>query len=220
MAFNRSNDSFAFIFYRPGEKGAKEQISYSAKVMPILFPLPLEGGKPPIFKIASLCSRWRKILDRRQKGLNGNGTRGDGGAGYIDTLKSWRRCYAVRGVLLSSQPGAYPGEGESYLFTLERLASEGLDLNAGFRHWNLSPREQEITRLILDDLSNKEIAKHIGISINTIKGYMKLLMRKVGVHNRAGIVSVLLTGKKNGKKKGEDGELSPDLYTEEKMREF
>ena len=33
------------------------------------------------------------------------------------------------------------------------------------------------------------------LSENTIKGYMKLLMRKLGVNNRAGIVTALLMEK-------------------------
>jgi hypothetical protein len=33
------------------------------------------------------------------------------------------------------------------------------------------------------------------VSENTIKGYMKLLMRKLGVNNRAGIIAALLVEK-------------------------
>jgi DNA-binding CsgD family transcriptional regulator len=211
MDLNGLSHCFAFILYRPGRKGAaREQISYSATVMPILFPLPLKEEAPSILEIASLCSKWRQILDRRQDELNENGATGGPGAGYIDILKSWRRRYAVRGVLLSDRPGASPREDKSYLFTLERLTSEALILKAVFREWNLSPREQEIVCLILKDFGNKEISKEIGISINTIKGYIKLLTRKVGVHTRAGVVSVLLTGKK----KGETQEASSNTHAE------
>ncbi len=61
-----------------------------------------------------------------------------------------------------------------------------------FRRLNLSPREQEIVRMLLAGSSNKEIAGSLGISLNTVKGYMKLLSRKLGVNNRAGIIAAVL----------------------------
>src|SRR3989304_3926060 len=61
------------------------------------------------------------------------------------------------------------------------------------RQWQLSPREQDIVRLLLEDRSNKEISHLLRLSINTIKAYLKLLMRKLNVSSRAGIVSYLLT---------------------------
>ena len=56
-------------------------------------------------------------------------------------------------------------------------------------------REQEIVRLLLTGGGNKEIAHRLRLSENTIKGYMKLLMRKLGVNNRAGIIAALLMEK-------------------------
>ena len=41
----------------------------------------------------------------------------------------------------------------------------------------------------------RQIADRLRLSENTIKGYMKLLMRKLGVNNRAGIVAALLVEK-------------------------
>jgi hypothetical protein len=40
--------------------------------------------------------------------------------------------------------------------------------------------------------SNKEIAHLLGLSLNSVKGYMKLLMRKLGVGSRTGIVASFL----------------------------
>ena len=62
--------------------------------------------------------------------------------------------------------------------------------------WQLNNREQELVPLLLEELTNKEIAYRLNLSINTVKLYMKILMRKLGVSSRAGIISSLLTKKK------------------------
>ena len=49
--------------------------------------------------------------------------------------------------------------------------------------------------MLLAGAANKEIADRLRLSENTIKGYMKLLMRKLGVNNRAGIIAALLVEK-------------------------
>jgi DNA-binding CsgD family transcriptional regulator len=192
------NTSCAYIIYRSGTKAAKTQLFFNDESKSILFPPVPEQGKTSLPEISSLCSKWKEILDRRQDEINGSA---DGESsenkwkGYIDIFQSWRRRYTVRGILLSEQTRISKRKGKSYLFIIERFKPENLNLTEVFRHWNLNHREQEIVRLILRDFGNKEIAKHLGISINTVKAYMKLLLRKVGVHTRAGVISTLLTGK-------------------------
>ncbi|MBU2227218.1 MAG: LuxR C-terminal-related transcriptional regulator [Proteobacteria bacterium] len=78
---------------------------------------------------------------------------------------------------------------------MERASAESANLSMIFRKYKLSVREQEIVRLLLAGGSNKEIAHRLRLSENTIKGYMKLLMRKLGVNNRAGIIAALLVEK-------------------------
>lgn len=45
----------------------------------------------------------------------------------------------------------------------------------------LSPREQEVARLISDDLSDKEIASILQISTYTVQTYLKRIMRKLSI---------------------------------------
>jgi|GEM_PF-3679377 len=101
----------------------------------------------------------------------------------------------VRGIKLKRPLPHYKKEEENYLFILERLNPKNLNLTELLKKWNLNRREEEIVRLIIEDYGNKEIAYRLGISINTVKGYLKLLMRKLGVHTRAGLISTLLTGR-------------------------
>jgi len=82
------------------------------------------------------------------------------------------------------------------MFILERIRSDLLNIPQISREWNLNNREQDLIQLLLSGMSNKEIAYALGLSLNTIKAYMKLLMRKLGVNSRAGIISHVLTKKK------------------------
>ena len=53
---------------------------------------------------------------------------------------------------------------------------------------NLTKREIEVLSLIAAELSSKEIANRINLSINTIEDYRKNLMVKLDVKNTAGLV--------------------------------
>ncbi len=48
----------------------------------------------------------------------------------------------------------------------------------------LTRREQEILALLAEGLSNKMIAKKLGISDGTVKLHVKAILRKLGVHSR------------------------------------
>ena len=48
----------------------------------------------------------------------------------------------------------------------------------------LSPREQQLMRLVAQGLSNKQLAAELMISEGTIKVYLAKLFRKLGVHDR------------------------------------
>ncbi len=56
--------------------------------------------------------------------------------------------------------------------------------------YNLTKREIEILRLITQALSNKEIAKELYISDQTVSVHRKNIMRKLGVSNTAGLIKL------------------------------
>jgi len=56
------------------------------------------------------------------------------------------------------------------------------------RKYNLTKRELEILHLITQALSNKEIAKRLFISYQTVSVHRKNIMRKMGVSNTAGLI--------------------------------
>jgi DNA-binding CsgD family transcriptional regulator len=57
--------------------------------------------------------------------------------------------------------------------------------------YNLTARERETTGYLLHGLTSKEIAQQMNISPNTVKAFMRLVMTKMGVTTRAGIVGRL-----------------------------
>ncbi len=58
----------------------------------------------------------------------------------------------------------------------------------GERNGGLTPRELEILQFIVDGKSNKEIADHLGLSVNTIAVHRANIMDTLGIHKAAELV--------------------------------
>jgi DNA-binding CsgD family transcriptional regulator len=79
--------------------------------------------------------------------------------------------------------------------------------------YHLTDREKEALMAISMGLASKEVAERMNISPNTVKAFLRLIMIKMGVSSRAGIMGKLLrcsddttayngNGNSNGTKKG------------------
>lgn len=53
---------------------------------------------------------------------------------------------------------------------------------------DLSPRELEVVRLIAKDLTSKEIAERMNISIQTVNFHRQEIKHRIGVRGTAGII--------------------------------
>ena len=69
---------------------------------------------------------------------------------------------------------------------LARRPEASLDVVDAFER--LTPRHREVLQLIVEGLSNREIADHLRISENTVNTHRTELMRRLGVHDVAGLV--------------------------------
>ena len=59
----------------------------------------------------------------------------------------------------------------------------------------LTPREEAVLKLIVEGYTNPEIADKICLSPETIKGYRKNLLFKLGARNTASLVKMALENK-------------------------
>jgi len=182
----------AFVLFRPQGKLSKEELSYNEEALRVLnfSPSPSKGSSDPVLDISAFCSRWAKALDGRPI-ESGSGEGLGPETDFIDIIVSGRRRYGVRGVVLAGQSEQH----RQYLFILERTSLESAHLEILFRHHRLNSREKEIVRLLLAGNCNKEIADSLGLTLNTVKGYMKLLTRKLKVSGRSGIVASFVAEK-------------------------
>lgn len=190
----------AYIVYCPKTEISKEYSFYNEEAWRVLSLSNLlkktaKGGRKSPPDISALCMRWKGLWDKtssEKKTMNGNGGQG---TDFIEVFQSYRRQYSVSGAILINNASRLQVIGKQYLFVLERICPDNLNFSRIYRLYGLNQREQEIVQLLLNDRSNKEIAKELGLSLNMIKGYMKLLTRKLGVSTKTGIIAIILTGK-------------------------
>lgn len=71
---------------------------------------------------------------------------------------------------------------------LERHLSGVAALGDLSRQFDLTARECETVALLLEGLTSKEIAARMNISPNTVKAFLRLVMVKMDVSTRSGIV--------------------------------
>ena len=88
------------------------------------------------------------------------------------------------------------GRGPVVALLLERNQPGALNLESVTRKFRLTKRETETVKLLLQDLSTKQIASRMDISPNTAKAFLRSVMIKVGAENRTGIIARLLQASK------------------------
>jgi DNA-binding CsgD family transcriptional regulator len=74
----------------------------------------------------------------------------------------------------------------------------------------LTNREQEVLRGISIGLASKTIADRMDISPNTVKAFLRLIMIKMGVSSRSGIVAAMLQNRMSVDKAGAGPRTHPD----------
>jgi DNA-binding NarL/FixJ family response regulator len=56
---------------------------------------------------------------------------------------------------------------------------------------NLSPRQQEIMRLVHRGWTNKMIARELGVAEGTVKVHLSVIFRALSVHNRSAAIALI-----------------------------
>ncbi len=105
------------------------------------------------------------------------------GRTVAEFMSGRRRYVCTRHTL--DMPGANKGAAA---ILLERVLSPEVTLYAISKKYNLTPREREAISHLFRGLTGKEIAREMNISPNTVKASLRLIMTKMGVNTRAGLV--------------------------------
>jgi DNA-binding NarL/FixJ family response regulator len=75
----------------------------------------------------------------------------------------------------------------SHVYLLERYAMEQSHGRAIGRIGKLTDREQQVAALAKSGLSNKDIAKSLGLSEGTVKHHLHRVFQKLGVRRRSAL---------------------------------
>ena len=102
---------------------------------------------------------------------------------------SGRRRYVCRSFVL--EPDTQGGTRPTVAVTVERDRWVLRDLVTRFQ---LTDREMEAVQHLADGLTSKEIAQRMNISPNTVKTFLRLVMIKMGVTTRSGVIGKLING--------------------------
>ncbi len=78
---------------------------------------------------------------------------------------------------------------------LRRISFRRNQPHADSREDNLSERETEVLKLIVEGLSQKEIADRLNISIHTVISHRKNITQKTGIRTQAGLTIYALSNK-------------------------
>src|SRR5258708_3202135 len=106
-------------------------------------------------------------------------------------LTSGRRHYLCRAFCLNSSANDSPNHPALALI-LERCVPRFLDVSVVAAQFHLTPREQQTLRYLAQGLTNKEIAREMDISPNTVKAFLKLMMMKMNVSTRSAVIGKVL----------------------------
>jgi DNA-binding CsgD family transcriptional regulator len=133
------------------------------------------------------------LADRVRTALaNSAGNDGHG----IKEYQSGRRRYICRKFEIDCNGKYTPQPAMAMIF--ERAATADLALEEICQQFDLTQRERETVELLVQGLTTKEIASRLSISPNTVKAFVRIVMVKMGVSTRSGIVGRLTGARSTG----------------------
>jgi DNA-binding CsgD family transcriptional regulator len=112
------------------------------------------------------------------------------GSTLVSRFRSGRRQYVCRSF---SSDAPLNGGSQPYLAViLERASTKPTSLCQVFERFHLTAREQEVAQLLSQGLTSKEIGVRMQISPNTVKAFLRMIMVKMGVTTRSGVLGKAL----------------------------
>jgi DNA-binding CsgD family transcriptional regulator len=111
---------------------------------------------------------------------------------FVRECKAGRRTYSCRAFRIDCNSLGDVSAPISFAILLERHVSSAAALANLSREFELTARECETVALLLEGLTSKEIANRMHISPNTVKAFLRLVMVKMNVSTRSGVVGKAL----------------------------
>jgi DNA-binding CsgD family transcriptional regulator len=113
----------------------------------------------------------------------------------LTELSSGRRRYLCRAFGLGPESGS-PFTTASFqprtAVLIERGHRASVELAQVAEQYHLTPREREAMALLLHGLTSRQIAERMHVSPNTVKAFLRLIMLRMSVSTRSGIVGKIL----------------------------
>jgi DNA-binding CsgD family transcriptional regulator len=111
----------------------------------------------------------------------------------VSDFQSGRRLYQCRTYRVNALA---QGDARcSLAIILERGSNGSFAIEQLSEKFHLSTREREVLPHLLNGLTTKQIASGMDISPNTVKVFLRMIMVKMGVSTRSGIVGKAFAGK-------------------------
>jgi DNA-binding CsgD family transcriptional regulator len=115
--------------------------------------------------------------------------------GFVDEFRSAKRTYLCRSFpldLTSSRGNGSAASSGLLVVMLERKSNGAVTIAEIAQRFGLTARERETVQFLLQGLTSKEIAQRMKISPNTVKAFIRLVMVKMSVSTRSGIIGKIV----------------------------
>jgi DNA-binding CsgD family transcriptional regulator len=109
----------------------------------------------------------------------------------INEFQSGRRRYLCRVFGVTPRAGNL-AQQEDIALLFERALASSVDFGKIREKYDLTEREQETLQHLIRGFTNKEIASRMQISPRTVKAFLRLVMIKMGVSNRAAVMGKVI----------------------------
>jgi DNA-binding CsgD family transcriptional regulator len=122
-----------------------------------------------------LAGRIRSVLARRPQSV------------FVNEFESGNRRYLCQAFWLDSH--APRKSDQTVALVLQRRSGGQIGLSQVSQQFHFTPREREAVALLLEGFTNKEIGRRMNISPDTVKVFFQLVMAKLRVTTRSGIIA-------------------------------
>ncbi|UWZ81926.1 helix-turn-helix transcriptional regulator [Occallatibacter riparius] len=130
---------------------------------------------------------------------------------FVHEIVSGQRKYTCRAFRCDWQIGT--NEPMNYVVLLERHSHGPGGLIGLTEQFGLTPRELQTVSLLTEGLTSKQIASRMRISPNTVKAFLRLVMFKMDVSTRSGIVGKVFGSQPDTAEETHDRPNSSEQFT-------